>query len=295
MPCYHPLTAFQTESGDVVFSERGKIRRELTLRCGQCVGCKLERSRQWAVRCMHEASMFERNSFVTLTYDDDHLPYDSSLDYRHFQLFMKRLRKRFGSARFYMCGEYGEHTQRPHFHACLFGVGFDDAYPWRKSPAGFMLKRSPTLEKLWIYGSCEIGEVTFESAAYVARYILKKVTGNAAEEHYRIVDSDTGEVFLREPEFTRMSLKPGIGFTWFEKFKDEVFPLDRVVVRGFEARPPRYYKDLLDKLPGTMSDDVDYSRYLTSLKLQSDNTEARLRVKEVVARARIKSLKRSIG
>ena len=95
VPCFHPLDAWQCSNGDVVFTDnlaRNDVIRRLSLPCGRCVGCRLERSRQWAVRCMHEASMHMFNSFVTLTYDD-HLPEYNSLNYKHFQDFMKRLRK----------------------------------------------------------------------------------------------------------------------------------------------------------------------------------------------------------
>lgn len=294
MACFHPLQAFQTDAGDIVFVERGKIRRSLTLPCGQCIGCKLERSRQWAVRCMHESQMHACNCFVTLTYNEASIPHDFSLRYRDFQLFMKRLRKQFGQVRFYMCGEYGETYSRPHFHACLFGIRFSDLYPWRKSGAGFQLYRSADLEALWPLGSAEVGDVTFESAAYVARYIVKKVTGRSADEHYEMVDDITGEIYSRVPEFTRMSLKPGIGFSWYEKFKREVFPLDRVVVRGHECKPPRYYKELLDKEAGFMSDDVEYDRYVKGIALAVDNSPDRLSVKEVVCKARIRTLRRVV-
>ena len=130
MACYKPLRAWQCANGDVVFAELGRfdITRQLDLPCGQCVGCRLERSRQWAMRCLHEAKMHDRNCFVTLTYNNDNVPADRSLNYRDFQLFMKRLRFHFRGVpiRFYMCGEYGEDFGRPHFHACLFGLDFPD-------------------------------------------------------------------------------------------------------------------------------------------------------------------------
>lgn len=286
------MTAYRTDSGEIVFTDRGG-HRPLTIPCGQCVGCRLERSRQWAIRCMHEAAMHENNSFVTLTYDDDHLPDDSSLDYRHFQLFMKRVRRNLNArVRFYMCGEYGETTSRPHYHACLFGLRPDDLYPWRKSGAGFQLYRSPLLERFWFRGSVEVGEVTFESAAYVARYIMKKVTGKEAESHYEAVDAETGEIYRRVPEFTRMSLKPGIGATWYDKYKSEVFPLDRVVVRGYECKPPRYYKQRLDTDSPVLSADLEFARYQKCMAQLYDNTEDRLKVKEAVCEARISTLKR---
>lgn len=293
MPCFRPLQAYRTDLGKIVFTDRGS-HRALTLPCGQCVGCRLERSRQWAVRCMHESQMHEFNSFVTLTYNEDTIPHDFSLNYRHFQLFMKRLRKDFPRVRFYMCGEYGETYHRPHYHACLFGIRFLDLKPWRKSSAGFQLYRSDRLEALWGKGNVEVGDVTFESAAYVARYVMKKITGPDAEKHYEAVDPVTGEIYSRIPEFTRMSLKPGIGATWYDKYKAEVFPLDRVVVRGVECRPPRYYTNRMDAADPKMSSVVEYQRYIKALALEADNSEDRLKVKEVVCRARIKNLNRSI-
>lgn len=192
--CVCPLSAWQTESGAIVFAERGNIRRSLTLPCGQCIECRLERSRQWGVRIMHEASLHDANSFVTLTYNDENLPHDGGLVYRHFQLFMHRLRKRVPSKiRFFMCGEYGENFGRPHFHACIFGLDFVDKTLWQVRN-GVKLYRSKKLESLWEFGYSSIGTVTFESAAYVARYIMKKVTGDAAETHYSFRSFNRGNL-----------------------------------------------------------------------------------------------------
>lgn len=235
--------------------------------------------------------MHDGNSFVTLTYDQDHIPYDFGLHHRDYQLFMKRLRKQFRDVRYFMCGEYGEKSSRPHFHALLFNCFFSDRYVWRKSGAGHTLYRSSVLEDIWTKGNVEIGDVTFESAAYVARYCVTEVSSPGREW---IVDPETGELFERKREYNRMSLKPGIGATWFAKYKAEVFPLDRVVVRGRDCVPPKFYKQLLDRLAGTMSDDVEYSRYCKSLKFVDDSTEARLRAREIVCKARNKSLRRSV-
>lgn len=194
MPCYKPLDAWRPDISSgvkkLIFQYNPKLcsspMPELQVPCGRCVGCRLERSRQWALRCIHEARMHKQNCFITLTYNDENLPADKSLHYEDFQKFMKRLRRKFGEGvRFYMCGEYGENLGRPHFHACLFGVDFADKKLWRKSPSGAFLYRSATLEQLWPFGYSSIGDVTFETAAYVARYIMKKITGEAAELHYR--------------------------------------------------------------------------------------------------------------
>ena len=140
MACFKPLKAYQCFDKSIVFTEARKhdIVRSLELPCGQCVGCRLERSRQWAIRCMHEASLYKDNCYITLTYDEEHLPEDYSLHYDDFQRFMKRVRKRYTGKkiRFYMAGEYGENFGRPHFHACIFNLDFEDKYLWQKTESG---------------------------------------------------------------------------------------------------------------------------------------------------------------
>ena len=187
--------------------------------------------------------MHKKNCFITLTYDDAHLPVDCSLDYSHFQLFMKRLRKYFSGRciRFYMRGEYGENYGRPHFHAILFGLDFSDRRVHSRTGSGHFIYRSAILESLWTKGFSSVADFSFESAAYVARYVMKKVTGDAAEAHYRVVSRETGEIFDRVPEFNRMSLKPGIGALWWNQYgQTDVVHRDRVVVNGSESSVPRY-------------------------------------------------------
>jgi hypothetical protein len=233
--------------------------------------------------------MHEHNSFVTLTYSDEHRRV--GLEYRDFQLFCKRLRRKMGPFRFYMCGEYGELNFRPHFHACLFGMFFPDRRWYRSVGSGFELYRSDVLESLWPFGFSSIGDVTFESAAYVARYVMKKVTGNAARDHYVSVDSD-GVCTDVVPEFTRMSLKPGIGASWLSKYLSDVFPRDYVVVRGVKCKPPRFYSEIYRSADPVAMDFVDLDRYVKSGRCVDDNTPARLAVREVVASARVAFKKR---
>lgn len=292
MACYHPIDAWQLESGEIKFVERGKVLRSLRLPCGQCIGCRLERSRRWAMRCLHEASLYDVNSFVTLTYDEDNCP--RSLNYRDFQLFMKRLRKYFPKARFFMCGEYGELYGRPHFHVCLFGVHFSDRVVHSKRASGNTLYTSALLSKLWTVGFSSIGDVTFESAAYVARYVTKKVTGKAAEEHYTRIDRYTGELYNVEPEFAHMSLKPGIGQPWLKKFMCDVYPHDYVIVNGMKVRPPKYYDNIFRE-HGAVRDvsDFEFARFEKALSLEVDATPERLAVKETIAKARL-DLKRRV-
>lgn len=294
MPCFHPLKAFRSSNGVRILSGDSMI-YNLRLPCGQCVGCRLERSRQWALRCIHEAKLHEFNCFITLTYSDEHVPSDGGLHHRDFQLFMKRLRKYADSdVRYYMCGEYGDNFGRPHFHAILFGFTFNDLTLWRKTSAGSALFRSETLERLWPYGHSSIGAVTFESAAYVARYVMKKVTGHNAHRAYDSVSTETGEVFTRHPEYNRMSLKPGIGAGWYEKFSSDVFPHDRVVHDGTPSKPPRYYDKLLGRSNPELLADIKAKRMLDGEARYMDNTPNRLLAKETVVKAQLSKLKRGL-
>jgi hypothetical protein len=301
MPCYHPVTAYYSKkvnaSGkrSLVFDKfRSYDGTPIKISCGQCVGCRLERSRQWAVRCVHEASLHDDNCFITLTYSPEHLPEYGSLALPDFQKFMKRLRKKFGkNIRFFHCGEYGDTYGRPHYHACLFNVDFPDKKLW-KEVNGNRLYTSEILNKLWPYGHSSIGEVTFESAAYVARYIMKKITGKAAKAHYERFDLETGEVVNITPEYTTMSRRPGIGKGWIDKYKSDVYPHDFVVMNKAKMRPPRYYDDQYDAVAPFTMELVKEKRVDDMEKYVDNNTEERLNVRERVQEARLEKLKRTV-
>lgn len=293
MACFAPLDAWQTDSGAIIFVERGAILRKLTLPCGQCIGCRLERSRQWAIRCVHESQLHDSSSFVTLTYSVEFVPPDGSLDYRHFQLFMKRLRKHFGTrVRFYMCGEYGDDFGRPHFHACLFGCFFSDRVLFKELDSGSKIYTSKSLESLWPYGFSSVGDVTFESAAYVARYCTKKITGPGAADHYQRFDKFTGEVYTIVPEFNHMSLKPGIGFDWLRLYHPEVLANKGCVVGGSVMCIPKYYKKYLEGVDDYV--DIVTDSYAKACLNSDDTTPARLAVRERVAHSRLSFKKRSL-
>ena len=270
MPCFHPLTARLYKNpltgrqavsfGQVPFGFSGCDYTPVRLPCGQCIGCRLERSRKWAMRCVMEASMHEKNCFITLTYDDEHLPKTGDRWKKDFVDFMKRLRKKVGKVRFFHCGEYGELNKRPHHHAILFGVDFEDRE--RLGVCARTISRkdmtkpldvsgvdssqlsvaslsyscassSSILASLWSLGFSSVGDATFESAAYVARYIMKKVTGPDAEAHY-------GDW---PPEYITMSRRPGIAEDWIKKYMRDVYPLDRCLARGVPCKPPRYFDE----------------------------------------------------
>jgi hypothetical protein len=227
--------------------------------------------------------MHKENSFLTLTYSDENVPGGGTLVYGDFQRFMKRLRKRIGlPIRFFMCGEYGEQTVRPHYHAIIFGYGFPDKTYWGKSPTGHPIYRSKELEELWTEGNSLIGSVTRESAGYVARYCMKKINGDLAEDHYK----------GREPEFAHMSLKPGIGLSFFEKFSSDILPNDYVIQDGFKIPVPKYYDRKFEEKGGDI-EEVKYRREVYGREQSENNTDERLAVREEVAIAKTKSLLRS--
>jgi len=240
---------------------------------------------------MHEASCHKENSFITLTYDDEHLPDRGRLDYSAYQKFMKRLRKATGrEVRFYMCGEYGPQNWRPHYHACLFGYDFPDKVYETRTGSGERIYSSALLGKLWPFGYTSVGSVTFESAAYIARYCVQKVTGDDAVEHYKRYDN-LGEYQL-PPEFNHMSLKPGIGANWFAKFKSDVYNHDYVVINGKECAAPKYYDKLFSREFPDDLETIKFRRERRGRANYEDNTDERLAVKEIVTRARMSQLYR---
>lgn len=252
--------------------------------CGQCIGCRLDYSRQWANRCLLELEDYDSAYFVTLTYDDNHIPLSFSSDpetglaspsrtlcKRDVQLFFKRLRKACPNdhIRYYGCGEYGPSTFRPHYHLIIFGLHLDDLEPWSRSPQGYQYFRSPLLERVWSFprrddngqylsespstaGYVLVGAVTWESCAYTARYMTKKLKGDSAEFY---------STFNLTPPFSLMSRKPGIARKYYDEHGKEIFEHDYIALKtdtgGRKIYPPNYYHRLFD---------VDYPEDSAKLK-----------------------------
>lgn len=271
-----------------LFSTVGKYK---ILPCGQCYQCRLERSRDWACRCILEAQMHKENCFVTLTYDDAHLPSDYGLQKMDLTKFFKRLRKNTGAKlRYFACGEYGDLYSRPHYHICIFGYRPKDLQLIAQN-RGVNLYTSQEILKAWQgRGFVSIGDVTFESAAYVARYVMKKVTGDRAEEHYQ----------GREPEYVVMSRRPGIAATWFEKYSEDVYPNDYLVVRdSIKCKPPRYFDSLYDVYYGEGAiESIKAEREVKSIRKFNRNldeyTLGRMITKARVCQLKGKQLKRTL-
>nr|QJB19563.1 MAG: replication initiator protein [Microvirus sp.] len=297
MPCYSPINAGFDVNGKMTFSPKKHDEEYASFKipCGRCVGCRLDRSRDWAVRCVHEAQIHDKSCFITLTYrnskislTDDGVP---TLNHYDFQLFMKRLRKEFGDGiGFFMAGEYGGDTSRPHYHALLFGVDFDDKQYLKKNENGDNIYVSDQLDSLWGLNDpdvmrCEIGAVSFESAAYVARYVMKKLYGEMAS----LYDG-------RVPDYCKSSRKYAIGKRWLEKYWTDVFNVGSVVLKsGAKVAIPRYYVKWLEKnhYDAWLKHRFRDKSFMLSDEFQKDNTRERLRVKSIVKKAEIKTLRRS--
>ncbi|AXL15534.1 replication initiator protein [Microviridae sp.] len=244
MPCYFPITAYRTnyvnpitEKRQITFNRKnGFSDMELALPCGKCEACLKKRVDMWALRCMHEANLHEQNCFITLTYEDEHLPANNSLCHRDFQLFMKRLRKHFKgvSIRYFMCGEYGGLTFRPHYHALLFGVDFNDKK--QVTQTGSVISfNSFTLTSLWSKGLTDLGNVHYGTAKYCAKYSLKALEDES-------IDYDLLNIV---PEYQRMS--NGIGAAHADRFSSEIGLHDNLIVNGFKNPVPRYYENFIDR------------------------------------------------
>lgn len=342
MACYHPLKAFPiglTENGKTKYKiapyktdhvERNgdkwfnvpagvqvgdksiqEVYDFVEIPCGRCVGCRLAYSRQWADRCLLELQYHECSYFLTLTYDDEHLTKNQSVDYdtgevrevatlvkSDFQKFMKRLRKNYkydNELRFYMCGEYGTRTKRPHYHVIVFGLKLDDLVYHSKSGSGFPIYNSEFVSKCWQHqGFVTVQDVTWETCAYTARYVMKKLN-----EDLNFIYSDLNIT----PEFTLMSRRPGIARQFYDDNKTRIYEYDNIFVStskgGKALRPPRYYDRLFDidypsdyaKLKAKRKSLAENS---TRIKLQSfsGSYEDMLAVEEEIKLNRLKALPR---
>lgn len=277
-----------------------KNKELVTVPCGMCIDCRLGKARSWAIRCMHEASLHDYNSWLTLTYAREHLPENGSLDKRDLTLFIKRLRKSLGTysnmplydkamrlqyytskakkyayrkdqpkmetlykeVRYYACGEYGRTgTIRPHYHLCLFGHDWPDKYFWKFSKQGYPIYRSSALEGLWPQGFSTIGDLTMETAGYTARYVMKKHFGPDAEFYYDGL----------EPEYTVMSRRPGIAQRWIEQYLTDVYPKDYFTIEGVKYSPPRYYDQYLEKNKPYLYAEIKDKRLAALEKQEEEN------------------------
>jgi hypothetical protein len=292
MTCYNPTSAFKLGGGlGVEFTQNrryGKlIEGDIKLPCGQCTGCRLAKSAEWGLRGRHELALHDKACFLTLTYNQEHVPPGGTVVPGHHELFMKRFRRDIepDRARFLMCAEYGSRFDRPHYHYCIWGYDFSEDRKFHKaSGSGVPMYTSDQLTRLWPYGFSMISDLNEKAVAYCARYTMKKQYGAAAADHYTVLDPETGAVFQREPEFARMSTSPGIGLGWLERYAPDLSH-GYVVVEGSKRPIPRYYLRKLKQLNPELLDHLQMHRIPNHndprfLQMRADSTPERLATRQ---------------
>lgn len=297
MTCTSPIRAFKDSDG-VHFNVHSI--HNLELPCGVCMECRLRRANDWKIRCIHEASMWQQNCFITLTYARDALPPNASLCKADFQKFMKRLRYHRGAIkivnpiRYYMCGEYGPLNGRPHYHANIFNCDFRNRTEAGKSESGEPFYIDPELTEIWGHGRATVQNLTPETAGYTAGYIQKKILGKGSEESYNIFDPTTGETIKRIPEYGDMSKKPGIAESWFKKFHTDITRHDVAVMQGREHPVPKYYDKLAIRHGHVDKEELKSKRAQQAASLDpKERTRERRAVRAQVTLARLRNHKRS--
>lgn len=297
MACFRPRVMQQRANGSYGFGDKPGDLGSIRVACGKCVGCQLDRSATWSLRCQHEASLYDLNAFITLTYDEEHVPANGSLDYPAVSGFLKRLRARFRGdhpgpngrypIRFFCAGEYGSLLERPHYHLLLFNFDFSD-----KKPIGKHLYESDTLSSLWPFGLSSTGSVTPASASYVAQYCVKKVLPrDAGIPAFYAKWLTYGD---RAPEFVQPSRRPGLGAWWYQKYRSDVLPRDYVVdSSGKKHRVPRFYQERFRDADESAFGEVKELREVAQLdRNPEDRSFERLAAGEMIAEARLETFSR---
>ncbi|UDN67713.1 replication initiator protein [robinz microvirus RP_101] len=303
MGCDFPLKAFRSASHKgpsgkplLTFKPADAINSTspLEIPCNNCMGCKLEHARQWSIRMMHEARYHPQNCFITLTYDDQALPINYGLDLRHWQLFMKRLRKSLPQKlRFFACGEYGDKNGRPHYHAVIFNYDPPDRILHATSDSGEPIYSSASLRGVWGHGFATTQDVTHQSCSYVARYVTKKIKSNddfGAARYHRLSPVD-GNFYSVRPEFAVMSRKPGLGSLFAAEFKSDFYPSGFLIVNGVRQAPPKFYISRLSEKEQTR---LKRQARRLGLKNKPHTTTERRMARAAVRDARIKKLQRNL-
>ena len=259
MPCLNPLTAWRYE-GKIVFNAPPNHlgNKPFNLPCGKCIQCRLNSARSWALRCQLEAKQHTDNCFITLTFSPEELikrknPF--TVDVEDFQLFMKKFRNNFNKEiRFFHCGEYGEKSRRPHYHALIFGHDFRIPSPTnivQKFGKGkYPLFNSSELTSLWGRGHTTVGELNYDTASYTARYVTKKVKGDVSNIY---IDPETNKVHKVNDVYCTMSRNKGIGYqSYLDAFlpngKHDWYKNDYIVnSHGIKMKPPRFFDKHYEK------------------------------------------------
>lgn len=226
----------------------------LVVPCGRCLGCKMARSREWAIRIIHEIDSWESNIFATFTYDDEHLPQNNSISVHELKKLWKRLRKNINRPiKYYACGEYGERKGRPHYHAIIFNLSLQEHGIYTEGKDKGVAYSGPLVD-CWPFGQVHLGTVTFNSARYVSQYLEKKYYGIKAKK----------EFLDRGLEVPFQVVSQGLGLEYALKNKDQLVKDLGVRISGSLLALPRYYKKKLE------IDKKEFERMAKQLKVDTN-------------------------
>ena len=221
MACTNPKPAWKTKNGKIAFEAPKWTRKaDYFVPCEKCLACTAQKSQYWAIRMTHEAQTHKLSSFITLTYREEDCP--EAISKKEAKAFIRRLRDYYTKdLRYFLCGEYGETTRRPHYHAIIFGTDFRSSrYTYTVNSDLF---GNSELDRVWGKGHIGIADFTPATAMYTAGYVNKKLS-----------DRDT---------FNSMSRFPPLGKRWLERNIDEIMRLDKCEFDGREYPvPPEYYR-----------------------------------------------------
>jgi len=283
MPCTSPLHGWQPQNGGQPVFTKGPPRpsyKKIIVPCNQCGDCRTKRLSDWGQRCVHHASLYEENSFLTLTYDDAHLPDNGSLNKPDLQKFFKRLRIKYAPRHisYYACGEYGERTQRAHYHVCLFNLDFKDKIAFRKI-GDHTLYLSDQLTEIWGHGNTSVGSLTYQTACYTAAYIMKRTLGKGCPKYVKL-DEETGELRPLVQPFAVMSLRPAIGRDWINKYSADIYgnEKDFIVQNTRKMKPARYYDKIYDTINPQAMKKIKDNRIANHIELEDTQLRARAKI-----------------
>lgn len=291
MPCYNPYFGWKSlrpnENGRHPITFQGRkanLDQPVTVPCGKCIGCHLDRSGEWAIRAYHESTQHEQNAFVTLTFNEQFLPENGSISKGDVQTFIKNMRAAIYPKKIsYMaCGEYGPSLDRPHYHALIFGHDFTDKEAIG-SVKGNTIYTSKELENYWPWGFNTVGEVNLQTAGYVARYTAKKVTGALAAEHYK----------GKTPEFLLTSRKPALGLNWLKQFHPDL-QKGFLTINGKKRGIPKYYMKKYEDIDEYRATLLRSERALHYDHFDPELMPDRLAAREKCKQAQTKTLTRSL-
>ena len=250
--------------------------------------CRIRKRNDWVIRLYGERLTHGDGCMLTLTYEDEHLPMYNGLSRKDFDLFIRRLRKQTNKPlRFFGVGEYGTEGTRdlnPHYHLIVAGWKPADSIPIAIDENRGIRSTSVILDELWGKGRTEVGELSQGSVKYVTGYVRDKLTGQLAHDKLTVHDWRTDQIVRLPDTFQTSSRRPGLGFNFFRKYWQDIYPKDYITIDGKKFAPPTYFDKLLEQFHPAVFDQVKKQRID---KEHEEFSDSRLDAREIITQQRI--------